>query len=190
MVPWVSYSEFATLDADCRAWYESLPPSLQFTRTAIYIRKDSSQLGALCVLHCAHYQTICDLYRLGAPALYKLRAAFEFPTEQQGFLRHLQQVLFDAARTLASIVGETAQYGSRMLADSWLPTITYDSSRIMVYHLTQILDPRAEDTKRLTMETIPLLRSNISSLRMMGSLSMISNSLVSIAPTTMQREAF
>lgn len=189
MVPWDPRSEFATLDADCRAWYESLPPSLQFTRNAMYIRKDSSQLGALCVLHCAHYQTICDLYRLGAPALYKLRAAFEFPPEQHGFLRHLQQVLFDAARTLASIVGETAQHGSRMLADSWLPTITYDSSRIMVYHLTQILDPRAEDTKRLTMETIPLLQINISSLRMMGSLSMISNSLVSTALTSLSREA-
>lgn len=179
MVPWDHKSEFATLDADCREWYESLPPSMQFTPNAIYIRKDSAQLGALCVLHCAHYQTICDLYRLGAPALYKLRAAFEFPPEQQDFLRHLQQVLFDAARTLASIIGETTHHGSRMLADSWLPTITYDSSRIMVYHLTQILDPCAEETKRITIETIPLLRSNINCLKLMGSLSMISNSLVS-----------
>lgn len=179
MVPWDPQSEFAMLDADCRTWYESLPPSLHFTRNAMYIRKDSSQLGALCVLHCAHYQTICDLYRLGAPALYKLRAAFEFPPEQRDFLKQLQQVLFDAARSLASIIGETASHGSRMLADSWLPTITYDSSRIMVYHLTQILDPRADETRRITIETIPLLRSNISSLKLMGSLSMISNSLVS-----------
>ncbi|KAJ5369212.1 uncharacterized protein N7496_008972 [Penicillium cataractarum] len=187
MVPWDPQSEFATLDADCREWYESLPPSLQFTPNAIYIRKDSSQLGALCVLHCAHYQTICDLYRLGAPALYKLRAAFEFPPEQQDFLRHLQQVLFDAARTLASIIGETAHHGSRMLADSWLPTITYDSCRIMVYHLTQILDPRAEETKRITIETIPLLRSNINSMKVMGSLSMISNSLCTAAEKMLDR---
>ncbi|KAJ5683574.1 hypothetical protein N7462_006739 [Penicillium macrosclerotiorum] len=177
IVPWDPSSEFAALDADCRGWYESLPQSLQFTPDATYIRKDSSQLGALCVLHCAHFQTICDLYRLGAPALYKLRAAFDFPPEQRGFLRHLQQVLFDAARTLATIVGETANHGSRMLADSWLPTITYDSCRIMVYHLTQILDPRTEDTKRLTVETLPLLHRNINCLRLMGSLSVISNSL-------------
>jgi hypothetical protein len=187
MVPWDPQSEFATLDADCRTWYESLPPSLQFTHNAMYIRKDSSQLGALCVLHCAHYQTICDLYRLGAPALYKLRAAFEFPPEQQDFLKQLQQILFDAARSLASIIGETASHGSRMLADSWLPTITYDSSRIMVYHLTQILDPRADETNRITIETIPLLRSNISSLKLMGSLSMISNSLVSKNISKIQR---
>ncbi|KAJ5151336.1 uncharacterized protein N7482_010588 [Penicillium canariense] len=187
MVPWDPQSEFAKLDADCRAWYESLPPSLQFTPSAIYTRKDSSQLGALCVLHCAHYQTICDLYRLGAPALYKLRAAFDFPSEQQGFLRHLQQVLFDAARTLASIIGETAHHGSRMLADSWLPTITYDSCRIMVYHLTQILDPRDEDTKRITIETLPLLQSNINCLKLMGSLSMISHSLCCAAETMLDR---
>lgn len=179
MVPWDPSSEFAMLDADCRAWYESLPASLQFTPNAIYIRKDSSQLGALCVLHCAHYQTICDLYRLGAPALYKLRAAFDFPPEQQGFLRHLQQVLFDAARSLATIIGETADHGTRMLADSWLPTITYDSCRIMVYHLTQILDPRAEETKIAMMETLPLLRSNIRCLKSMAFLSGIASSLVS-----------
>lgn len=179
MVPWDPNSEFARLDADCRAWYESLPASLQFTPNAIYIRKDSSQLGALCVLHCAYYQTICDLYRLGAPALYKLRAAFDFPPSQQGFLRNLQEVLFDAARTLATIVGETAHHGSRMLADSWLPTITYDSCRIMVYHLTQILDPRTEEAKKAMTETLPLLRSNIKCLRIMGSLNVIANSLVS-----------
>lgn len=167
------------LDADCRSWYESLPPSLQFTPNAIYIRKDSSQLGALCVLHCAHYQTMCDLYRLGAPALYKLRAAFDFPPERQGFLRHLQEVLFDAARALATIIGETARHGARMLADSWLPTITYDSCRIMVYHLTQILDPKSEETKVITTDTLPLLKSNINCLKLMGHLSVIGNSLVS-----------
>ncbi|KAJ5974699.1 hypothetical protein N7481_011909 [Penicillium waksmanii] len=187
MVPWDPDSEFASLDAECRAWYESLPPSLQFTPNAIYIRKDSSQLGALCVLHCAHYQTICDLYRLGAPALYKLRAAFDFPVDQQKFLKHLQQVLFDAARSLAAIIGETARHGCRMLADSWLPTITYDSCRIMVYHLTQILDPRDANTKLLMTETLPLIRSNVQSLRAMGSINAIAISLSSAAETMLER---
>ncbi|KAJ5092998.1 hypothetical protein N7456_008859 [Penicillium angulare] len=187
MVPWAPESEFAVLDRDCRAWYENLPASLQFTPNAIYIRKDSSQLGALCVLHCAHYQTICDLYRLGAPALYKLRAAFDFPPEQRAFLRHLQEVLFDAARALATIIGETAHHGTKMLADSWLPTITYDSCRIMVYHLTQILDPRAEETKIITSDTLSLLKSNIDALKAMGSLNVIANSLCTAAETMFDR---
>jgi hypothetical protein len=80
---------------------------------------------------------------------------------------------------LATIVGQTARHGPRMLSDSWLPTITYDSCRIIVYHLTQILDPREESTKVLILATIPLLRSNIAALRSMGSLNAIANSLVS-----------
>ncbi|KAJ5327643.1 uncharacterized protein N7506_010745 [Penicillium brevicompactum] len=187
MVPWDPRSEFSVLDSECRLWYSSLPPSLQFSPEAIYIRKDTSQLGALCVLHCAHYQTICDLYRLGAPALYKLRAAFEFPPEQHEFLRHLQQVLFDAARALASIIGQTARHGPRMLADSWLPTIVYDSCRIMIYHLTQVLDPELESTRRLTLSAIPLLRSNIGALKLMGSLNAIANTLCSAAETMLDR---
>lgn len=179
MVPWDPASEFALLDADCRAWYDSLPASLQFTPDAMYIRKDTSQLGALCLLHCTYYQTICDLYRLGAPALYKLRAAFDFPPEQADFLRHLQQVLFDAARALATIIGQAARHGPRMLADSWLPTIAYDSCRIMVYHLTQILDPRSENSKALALAAIPLLHSNINALKSIGPLNAIASSLVS-----------
>ncbi|KAJ5894998.1 hypothetical protein N7495_006689 [Penicillium taxi] len=187
MVPWEPESEFAILAAECHAWYDSLPARLQFTSDSIYVRKDSSQLGALCALHCAHYQTICDLYRLGAPALYKLRSAFEFPPEQQVFLRHLQKILFDAARTIANIVGETARHGTRMLADSWLPTITYDSSRIIVYHLTQILDPSLEESKILMMQSVPHLRSNIKCLKSMGCLYVIANSLASAAETMFER---
>ncbi|KAJ5040214.1 hypothetical protein NUH16_010016 [Penicillium rubens] len=179
MVPWDPASEFALLDADCRAWYDSLPASLQFTPDAMYIRKETYQLGALCLLHCAHYQTVCDLYRLGAPALYKLRAAFDFPPEQADFLQHLQQVLFDAARALATIIGQAALHGPQTLADSWLPTIAYDSCRIMVYHLTQILDPRSENAKALALATIPLLHSNINALKSMGSLNAIASTLVS-----------
>ncbi|CAG8879372.1 unnamed protein product [Penicillium nalgiovense] len=187
MVPWDPASEFALLDADCRAWYDSLPASLQFTPDAMYIRKETSQLGALCLLHCAHYQTVCDLYRLGAPALYKLRAAFDFPPEQADFLQHLQQVLFDAARALATIIGQAAGHGPHILADSWLPTIAYDSCRIMVYHLTQILDPRSENAKALALATIPLLHGNINALKSMGSLNAIASTLSSAAETMLDR---
>ncbi|XHG05642.1 hypothetical protein AWENTII_008858 [Aspergillus wentii] len=185
-VPWAADSEFAVLDKECRTWYESLPASLQFTQEAIYMRKTSSQLGALCVLHCAHYSTICDLYRLGAPALYKLRAAFDFPPEQRDFLRHLQEILFDAAKQIAIIITESAKHGTRMLADSWLPSITYDSCRIMVYHLTQILDP-SEQSKALMQETLSHLKNNIVALKKMQSLNAIAESLCSAATTMVER---
>ena len=49
----------------------------------------------------------------------------------------------------------------------------------MVYHLTQILDPLSDNAKALALAAIPLLRSNINALKLMGSLNAIAASLVS-----------
>ena len=54
-----------------------------------------------------------------------------------------------------------------MLADTWMCTIAYDSTRVMLYYLTQILDSRQEQTKLLLRDTIPLLHSNVKALRLM-----------------------
>jgi hypothetical protein len=86
-LPWLPDSEFATLDSELRRWYESLPTTLEFTPSTIYARKGSSQLGALCVFHCAYHQTMCDLYRIGTPSLYRLRSAFTFPPNRQSSSR-------------------------------------------------------------------------------------------------------
>jgi hypothetical protein len=63
--PWLPDSEFARLDAELRHWYDTLPANLQFTPTTLYIRQETSQVGALCALHYAYHQTMCDLYRIG-----------------------------------------------------------------------------------------------------------------------------
>lgn len=63
--PWLPDSEFAQLDAELRYWYDNLPANLQFTPTTLYIRQETSQVGALCALHYAYHQTMCDLYRIG-----------------------------------------------------------------------------------------------------------------------------
>ena len=64
MLPWLPESEFAQLDGESRAWYDALPTSLQFTRDAMYIRKETSQLGALFLLHYMYVklmgQTTCS----------------------------------------------------------------------------------------------------------------------------------
>ncbi|PTU22327.1 hypothetical protein P175DRAFT_0452587, partial [Aspergillus ochraceoroseus IBT 24754] len=181
--PWLADSEFAILDKACNDWYDSLPINLQFTASTIYARKASSQLGALVLLHCAHHQTLCDLYRLGAPALFKLRSAIEFPPEQSEFLRKLQWDLYEAAKALAAILGEAERHGSYILSDTWLPSITYDSSRIMLYYLTQLIDPREQDSKDLVLQTIPYLQSNIRALKAMQALNAVSEPLVRTSPT-------
>ncbi|OAL31971.1 hypothetical protein AYO22_00841 [Fonsecaea multimorphosa] len=144
-LPWLPDSEFAELDAECRNWYETLPDTLKFNPTAIYIRKEMSQLSSLCVLHYAYHQTMCDLYRIGAPALYKLRARFRFPPEQSDFLHHLQRTLYEHAKSHAVITAEGLKHGVRILADSWVPSIVYDSSRIMLYFAMHLVNPATED---------------------------------------------
>ncbi|KKK26879.1 hypothetical protein ARAM_001226 [Aspergillus rambellii] len=185
--PWLADSEFAILDKACNDWYDSLPINLQFTASTIYARKASSQLGALVLLHCAHHQTLCDLYRLGAPALFKLRSAIEFPPEQSEFLRKLQWDLYEAAKALAAILGEAERHGSYILSDTWLPSITYDSSRIMLYYLTQLIDPREQDSKDLVLQTIPYLQSNIRALKAMQALNAVSEPLCNAAETMLRR---
>ncbi|KAL3433362.1 fungal-specific transcription factor domain-containing protein [Aspergillus tetrazonus] len=184
--PWLPNSEFAILDKACWKWYDNLPENLQFTTSTIYARKASSQLGALILLHCSHYQTLCDLYRLGAPALFKLRSAIDFPPEQSEFLQKLRGDLYNAARTLATIIGEAERHGPHVLSDTWLPTITYDSSRIMLYYLTQLIDPREQDSKELVVQTIPYLESNIRALKAMQPLNAVSERLCTLAETMLR----
>ena len=152
-LPWLIDSEFHFLEAELWNWYENLPSMMKFTPETIYIRKESSQLGALCVLHCAFHQSLCDLYRLGVPALYNLRSAFHFPPEQLEFRKRLQWSLFTAARTLATIITEGGQHGPSIISDTWLPTIAYDSIRIMLYYLSQINEPPPGQSKRGVMIT-------------------------------------
>jgi hypothetical protein len=95
--------------------------------------------------------------------------------------------LFRAAKELATIIGEAESHGPHNLSDTWLPTITYDSSRIMLYYLTQLIDPREQDSKDLVVQTIPYLQSNIRALKAMQALNATSESLVrdpSIPPAT------
>ncbi|KAL2825126.1 fungal-specific transcription factor domain-containing protein [Aspergillus pseudoustus] len=185
--PWLPNSEFTILDQACTEWHDSLPLNLQWTTSTIYTRKASSQLGALVLLHCSHHQTLCDLYRLGAPALFKLRSAIEFPPEQSEYLLKMRWDLFQAAKALAAIIGEAESHGPHILSDTWLPTITYDSSRIMLYYLTQLIDPREQESKDLVVQTIPYLQSNIRALKAMQALNATSESLANAAETMLRR---
>ncbi|KAL4738081.1 fungal-specific transcription factor domain-containing protein [Aspergillus similis] len=154
--PWLPNSEFAILDKACWKWYDNLPENLQFTTPTVYARKASSQLGALVLLHCSHYQTLCDLYRLGAPALFKLRSAIEFPPEQSDFLQKLRGDLYNAARTLATIIGEAERHGPHILSDTWLPTITYDSFASCCITLPSSLTPANKIARNLWFRQSPI----------------------------------
>lgn len=181
-LPWLPDSEFTHLADELRRWYDSIPASLELTQSTIYTRKESSQLGALCLFHCAYHQTMCDLYRIGTPSLYKLRSAFRFPQGQLPYQRQLQWVLFKSARTLAAVIAQAERHGPRMLGDTWLPTIAYDSNRIMLFYLTEVTtDPVAGVSKRdLVLSTIPYLQSNLKALKQMRATNVVAEGLVSL----------
>lgn len=178
-LPWQPDSEFAQLDRELQTWFQSLPSNLEFNGDTIYIRNESSQLGALCVFHCAYHQTMCDFYRIGTPELYKLRSAFHFPPEAKDFQKRLQFALFKEARTLAAIIAETERHGPRMLGDTWLPTIAYDSNRIMLFYLTQVTDTMGMSKRDLILSTIPYLQSNVKALKTMKATNAVAEGLVS-----------
>lgn len=187
-LPWLPDSEFAALDGELRRWYENLPTTLEFTQSTIYTRKGTSQLGALCVFHCAYHQTMCDLYRIGTPSLYRLRSAFTFPPEQAEFQQRLQWALFKSARTLAAIIAQAERHGPRMLSDTWLPTIAYDSNRIMLYYLAEVTRTTDANSpiatgitrKELVLGTIPYLQSNVKALKQMRATNVVAEGLVSV----------
>ncbi|KAF4963495.1 hypothetical protein FSARC_8504 [Fusarium sarcochroum] len=186
-LPWLPDSEFAQLDRELQMWYSSLPPNLQFTNSNIYIRKESSQLGALCLFHCAYHQTMLDFYRIGTPDLFKLRSPFNFPPERHGFQRHLQYALFKEARTLAAIIAEAEQHGPRMIGDTWFPTIAYESNRVMLFYLTQVTDPLGMNKRDLVLSTIPYLQSNLKALKTMCATNAMAENLSRGAENMLQK---
>lgn len=57
-----------------------------------------------------------------------------------------------------------------MLADTWMCIIAHDSTKVMLYYLTEMVDARTEAGKRLILETSPLIRKNLSALNAVGPL--------------------
>ncbi|VUC24396.1 unnamed protein product [Clonostachys rosea] len=186
-MPWLPHSEFAQLSSELRSWHQSLPTNLQFTSSTIYMRKESSQLGALCLFHCSFHQTMCDLFRIGTPAVYKLKSSFHFPPEQRAFQKELQWTLFKSARTLAAIIAEAERHGPRMIGDSWLPTIAYDSNRIMLFYLTQLSDSPRSSKSELIINTIPYLQSNLKALKTMKTMNVVADGLARAAEEILEK---
>ncbi|KIM98673.1 hypothetical protein OIDMADRAFT_127853, partial [Oidiodendron maius Zn] len=165
--PWLPTSELSVLADGFQDWYGTLPANMYYSPTSIYTRKESLELGALALLWCTYHQTLCDLYRIGMPDLFKIRTPIEFPPEQADFLRHCQQTCFENAKNVSIVISGAVRHGTNMLADTWMCTIAYDSTRVMLYYLTQMLDP-SEDLARLLMkDTLPLLQANVKALRLM-----------------------
>lgn len=186
-LPWLPGSEFAVLDDTLRAWRDSLAPYLDFSQDSIYTRLESSQLGALALLHCTYYNALLDLYRIAMPELFSLRHAFHFPAEQADFLHNLQARSFQNASGIAAVLAKTAAQGARHLADSMTPMFAYNSSRVLLYYLVRLHDPGRADTKATVEETIQHVQSNNRVLHLASAMMPLSEPLLVTARGWLQK---
>ncbi|CAK7228896.1 hypothetical protein SCUCBS95973_007036 [Sporothrix curviconia] len=186
-LPWLPDSEFAVLDDALRAWYDGLAPDLAFSADSLYTRLASSQLGALCLLHCTYYNAMLDLYRIAMPELFSLRHAFRFPPEQNSFLHSLQTRSFQNACRMAVVLEQTAAQGARHLADSMMPMFAYNSSRVMLYYLVRLHDPARADTKSTVDETLQRVQSNNGVLHLTAAMMPLSDPLLVTARRWLQK---
>ena len=167
------------LEASFQHWYNSLPGSLHFSRTAIYMRKESSQLGGLLFLHVTYHQTMCDLTRIGMRDLFKIRAAFEFPPERTDFLKQVQDKCFEHCMALSSIYEEAMRYGPEALSDTWLSVVAHDSSRVIVHYISNDLGTSVEKGESLKKLAVLALHANIIALKKMITIHSLAKPLVS-----------
>ncbi|KAL1596463.1 hypothetical protein SLS60_009109 [Paraconiothyrium brasiliense] len=166
--PWVSNAEFETLSKEIEEWKYSHPQWMSFSSDNIYIRRESSQLGALFIIHCMYHHVLCDLHRIALPNLFKMREPFEFPPEQFGFMAKLQVTCFENAQRVSVLTSTILQHGVKYLADPILPSFVYNSSRIMLYYIARILDRSKQDAETTTTRTLELVELNNRALRAMS----------------------
>ncbi|KFX87420.1 hypothetical protein V490_08281 [Pseudogymnoascus sp. VKM F-3557] len=162
---------FSSLETSCEDWLNSLPPALRLTTASIYTRKDSSQLGALFLLHCAYHITLCDLYRITMPVLLpgllRTRLSVELTPDQQTFRALYQRKCFEHSRDAAGILMKAVSHGAKFLADTWLCTCAFESTRTMLYYSVQGVDRNRGNSRELVLETVPFFQANMKAMRLM-----------------------
>ncbi|KJZ74777.1 hypothetical protein HIM_05894 [Hirsutella minnesotensis 3608] len=175
--PWQPDSPFAALDADLHLWRRELPDFVEYSAETIYARLDSNQFGALVLIHCTYHHNYLELYKLTMPDLFKLAKPFAFPPEHREFLQSAQANCYYHARRIADILSDAAEHGVRYLSDSLLPFFVYDSSRLMLYYVARLLDPKWTDAETKMRDAIKAVESNNRVLRLMSTLFPIAQSL-------------
>lgn len=177
--PWVPDAEFERLNKELEEWKYSHPSWLSFSSDNIYIRRESSQLGALFLIHCMYHHVLSDLHRIAIPSLFKMREPFDFPPEQLLFKAKLQTTCFENAQHVAVLTSTILQHGVKYLADPILPSFVYNSSRIMLYYIARILDRNKQDAEAITVRTLELVELNNHALREMSKMYPLAEPLVS-----------
>lgn len=114
------------------------------------------------------------------PDLFKLRKPLTFPPDQQEFVQSVQADCYFHALQISNILRGIAEHGPRLFSDSLLPFFVYESSRVMLYYIVQLLNPSRSDAKAKVKEAIKAVESNNSVMRIMSPMFPVAETLVSI----------
>ena len=175
--PWLPGSGFVVLIDDIQSWRQSLPSWLDFSADNIYIQRETHQRGALLLIHCMYHHVMCDVHRIALPDLFKNQKPIVFHTDQQAFVGHLQAVCFEHAQRMSISVSHILQHGVKYFADSILPSLIYNSSRIMLCYIARVLDTSKADAGIVIGRTVELVQCNIQALRDMALIYPLAESL-------------
>ncbi|RDA87279.1 hypothetical protein CP532_1357 [Ophiocordyceps camponoti-leonardi (nom. inval.)] len=172
--PWQPDSPLAALEADLVQWRRDLPDFVEYSTETIYARLDSNQFGALVLIHCTYHHNHLELYKVAMADLFRLA---EPPEEQRQALQTAQAGCYHHARRISDILADAAEHGVRFLSDSQLPFYLYHSSRVMLYYVGRLLDPRRPGAEAKMRDAVEAVESNGRVLRLMGILFPIAQSL-------------
>ena len=120
------------------------------------------------------------------PDLFKLRQPLTFPPDQREFVQSVQADSYYHALQISNILGEVAEHGARLFADSLLPLFVYESSRVMLYYVARLLDPNRFDAPAKVREALKAVESNHNVMRIMALVFPVAETLVRMNATLLE----
>ncbi|KAH8839492.1 hypothetical protein MCOR27_004796 [Pyricularia oryzae] len=116
-----------TVLAALQTWHDNLPVTLQFTETALCMRKKTMQLGGLISLHVLYHRTASELCRVdtmpGNPMPHG-----------RGTMQRLQALCLKHASAIPLILEEALHHGYEAIADPCLVSAAHDSSVVLAQY--------------------------------------------------------
>lgn len=101
------------------------------------------------------------------PGLLRTRLSVDLTLDQHTFRALYQRKCFEHSKHAAGILMKAVSHGARFLADTWLCTCAFESTRTMLYYSVQGIDRNQGNRRELLLETIPLFQANMNAMRLM-----------------------
>ncbi|KAI6383636.1 hypothetical protein MCOR25_000087 [Pyricularia grisea] len=123
----ISQHGVETVLAALQTWHDNLPVTLQFTETALRMRKKTMQLGGLISLHVLYHRTASELCRVDAIP------GDPMPRDRDTIQR-LGALCVKHASAIPLILEEALHHGYEAIADPCLVSAAHDSSLVLAHY--------------------------------------------------------